>query len=251
MTWQYLGALCGGPEGAASMLGLFLAGLAASPLHCAPMCGPFVLARAAGRLARIPAASLCERHRLRSGALLPYHLGRIGTYAALGALAAGLGAGLRGLPWLGALSGLLLLAAGTVLLLRALSRLMPDFLAPLHGAGLAWAGGIGARLGALVPSARSGGMGADFLFGTVLGFLPCGLLYTALATAASQPGPVSGALGMAAFGLGTVPALIAVGCAGGQLTRALPARIAAIAPALLAFTALLLIVLGFRALLRA
>ena len=84
MSWEYLGALCGGPEGAASVLGLFLAGLAGSPLHCAPMCGPFVLARAAGRLANVPAGRLCERQRLLSGALLPYHLGRIGTYAALG-----------------------------------------------------------------------------------------------------------------------------------------------------------------------
>lgn len=251
MSWAYLGALCGGPEGAASLLGLFLVGLAGSPVHCAPMCGPFVLARAAGRMAQVPAARLCERQRLMSGALLPYHVGRIATYAALGALAGGLGASLRGLPWLGWLSGVLLLGAGGVVLLRALARLAPGLasalLAPWQGAGLALAGRFGGWLGGRFAMPRLGG---DLLFGVALGFLPCGLVYTALVTAMALPGPVAGALAMAAFGLGTVPALVAVGCAGGQLARALPARIAAWAPALLALTGLLLIILGLRALLR-
>lgn len=248
MLWNQLAAICGGAEGAASLLGLFLAGLAGSPLHCAPMCGPFVLARAAGRMASLPATRLCERQRLMSGALLPYHLGRIGTYAALGALAAGLGAGLRGLPWLGGLSGVLLAVAGTVLLLRAVTRLAPALAVPWHAGGLAWAGGLGTRLGSWFARPRAGG---DFLFGAALGLLPCGFLYTALAIAAAQANPVAGALAMAAFGLGTAPALIGVGCAGGQLARALPPRLHALAPALLGGSGLLLVVLGLRALVRA
>jgi len=53
-----------------------------------------------------------------------------------------------------------------------------------------------------------------FGLGLVLGFIPCGLLYAALSTAATLGNPVAGAMGMAAFTVGTVPSLVAVGIAG-------------------------------------
>ena len=50
--------------------------------------------------------------------------------------------------------------------------------------------------------------------GLVLGFLPCGLLYGALAAAAASASALGGLFAMAAFALGTIPALLAVGLAG-------------------------------------
>jgi uncharacterized protein len=78
--------------------GLLLAGLAGSAMHCVPMCGPFVLGQVADRMAPVPAVRLCELQRVRGALLLPYHLGRITTYAGLGALAAAMGATLSRLP---------------------------------------------------------------------------------------------------------------------------------------------------------
>ena len=57
-----------------------------------------------------------------------------------------------------------------------------------------------------------------YALGMVLGFLPCGLVYGALAAAAGTGSIADGAAAMAAFGLGTAPALLAVGW-GGLIVR--------------------------------
>ena len=56
--------------------------------------------------------------------------------------------------------------------------------------------------------------GSDELLGLSLSALPCGLLYGALVAAASAGSALAGALAMAAFALGTVPALVGVGLLG-------------------------------------
>jgi uncharacterized protein len=71
------------------------------------------------------------------------------------------------------------------------------------------------------PLSSSHGPAARYALGVVLGFLPCGLLYGALAAAAGTASVREGALAMAAFAVGTVPALIAVGWGGLILRRRL------------------------------
>jgi sulfite exporter TauE/SafE len=58
-----------------------------------------------------------------------------------------------------------------------------------------------------------------FLFGMVWGWLPCGLVYAALALAATTGDSVKSSLTMFAFGLGTLPAVIGVGIMTATLTR--------------------------------
>ncbi len=48
-------------------------------------------------------------------------------------------------------------------------------------------------------------------FGFIWGWLPCGLVYTALTWAVVSGSSLNGALIMASFGLGTLPAMVAVG----------------------------------------
>jgi sulfite exporter TauE/SafE len=58
-----------------------------------------------------------------------------------------------------------------------------------------------------------------FLAGLANGFLPCGLVYAFLAlAAAAQDGP-RGALIMTLFGIGTMPAMLAIGCGTRLLTH--------------------------------
>ena len=80
----------------------------------------------------------------------------------------------------------------------------------------------------------------SLLFGVVLGFLPCGLLYAALAVAASSAGALDGALAMLAFGLGTVPALMALGVFGQMVGRRWGATVARVGPVLLLLNAAML-----------
>lgn len=187
------------------MTTLLMGGLVGGFTHCVGMCGPFVLGQAATRLER--QSDPTEWGRLQGAALLPYHAGRLTTYAVLGALAAGVSARFRAEAWFQNMAAVLLLAAAFLFLVTAfnllparwtafLPRLPEVALRPLRGlfaAPVGWRG---------------------YALGLVLGLIPCGLVYAALMTVAATGDPLAAALGMGLFALGTVPALVVVGMGG-------------------------------------
>lgn len=208
-------ALCGsglaiaGNEPLALPATLLAAGLAGGVLHCSGMCGPFVL----GQVMSADSAGsrhYGEWHRLGAAALAPYHLGRATTYVALGALSGGataLFASTTGFAWL---SSLLLISAALLLIAQAAGLVV--------GRTTPWSATL-SRLAA--PLSRSHRPSSRYGMGVLLGFLPCGLLYGALAAAAGSASMIYGALGMLAFALGTMPTLVAVGWGGLLLRRRL------------------------------
>jgi sulfite exporter TauE/SafE len=220
-TLSQLATWCGTPGavGGSVAAGMLFAGLAASPLHCAPMCGGFVLGQVSDRMARLPSAHLTECHRLRAASLTPYHLGRITTYTALGFAAGGGGLFVQRL---GASAGVFLLVGAILLALQATRRLRPGFALPL------------------TRNLRG------YPLGVALGFLPCGILYAALAAAAATGSPVYGAIAMLCFGVGTVPSLVAVGLLGAAAGHRFRRGLATLTPAVLLFNAGLLTLLGIR-----
>lgn len=247
LTSQTLFALCGSiPLEGGLVLGLFLAGLAGSPLHCGPMCGGFVLGQVADRMTALPAGRMCEWRRVGAAALLPYHTGRIMTYTALGGLAGVGGSYLDRFPWFS--SVLLALAAGLFVTLAWRRWSIPAVRD--HAAGRrpgpapasaqpAWAGWGLTRYARRVR---------HLPLGLMLGFLPCGFLYAALAASAASGDPATAALGMAAFGLGTVPALVAIGLAGHAAGHRWRGLLASVAPFILVANAALLALLAIRGL---
>jgi uncharacterized protein len=201
--------------GAGGMLALagalFVAGLASGATHCAGMCAPFVIAQVTAQDGRRLAGGALAR--LSGAALLPYHLGRVLGYAALGALAgmgAGLVAGLTGLSWLLAAC----LAVGALLMFgQAAERMgwrVPRLAAP------ALPRVVQARVGALLRA-------PDGVRGVALGFLlsalPCGAIYAALAAAAASGSALGGVIAMASFAAGTAPGLMGVALLGGLFAR--------------------------------
>jgi hypothetical protein len=245
-----LDALCGangGGYGLALLVGLLAAGAAGSVLHCAAMCGPFVLGQVSDRLARIPPERLCEVARLRSGLLLPYHAGRLFTYTALGASVAAAGAVSNVGILRGTLPAVLLLFGALLFFCHALARLAPRLgpvLPVLEHAPPGWALGV-RRLARGIDRNRRGG---GFLLGAALGFLPCGFLYAAIAVAAATGGAIGGALAMLAFGLGTVPGLVIVGVAGQAAGRRWGRAVAVAAPLIMLGNAALLGVMAWHSL---
>ena len=187
---------------------LFLAGLVGSTTHCVGMCGPFVLGQTVARLEAVPASELSEFRRLSGGALLPYHFGRATTYALLGALTAAFAGGLAALAQVRWLSAALLAVAALSFIAYAVRGL--PLLRSAAGGGW-WARQV-APLARPLFARPIGWRG--YLLGLVLGFIPCGLLYGALAAAAASGDAVAGAAAMLAFTAGTFPALLAVGLAG-------------------------------------
>ncbi|HSG46441.1 MAG TPA: sulfite exporter TauE/SafE family protein, partial [Longimicrobiales bacterium] len=154
-----------------------LAGLIGSP-HCVGMCGGFALACGTGS----------DR-----GAF--WHLGRLATYAALGALAGAFGAAIPGPGWVAAVVSGLLMVWFSLVLAGVVKE--PTLRVP----------GI---TGLATRAASREGTGWRFVFGVANGLLPCGLVYAALAIPVASGSPLTGALSMTGFGLGTVPALAAV-----------------------------------------
>jgi len=240
---HWLGALCSSDAALRGGLvfGLFVAGAAGSVVHCAPMCGAFVLGQVSERMARLPQARLCERQRIGNGMLLPYHLGRLCTYGALGAVAAGSAGVLGQAAWFGWFSAALLVLAAALFLVMALRRVLPG-LTSFERAPRFW----GVLLGRLARSIPRGSAGGEFLLGIALGFLPCGFLYGALAAAAASGRMATGAAAMVGFGLGTVPGLMVVGIAGHAAGRRWSRGVALAAPVLMAVNAMLLLALAWQ-----
>jgi uncharacterized protein len=166
-------------------------------LHCAGMCGGFVGALQINRPKDVPAA------RLAAG----YHVGRITSYTLAGALVGTLGGALYAADVLPVqivllvVGSLMLLAIGASLFGRAawLKRLEPI------GLGL-WR--LIGPLARRVYPPRSGGQA--LLAGLAWGWIPCGMVYAALPLALVAGGPLQGAAVMLAFGLGTLPNMLAV-----------------------------------------
>ena len=147
--------------------------------------------------------------RLRAAALLPYHFGRLTTYAALGGVAAGIAQAVVSLTGFREVLALMLALGALLMLGAALGHMGP-------------AGGVGwpdRWLGWLRPLfARPSGL-RGYALGLTLGFLPCGLIYGALTLAAATGDPLLGAVAMAAFAAGTAPMLMVAGFAGAMLAR--------------------------------
>ncbi len=176
-------------------IALFLVGLLGGT-HCVGMCGGIVGALSMGAPARW-------------SMLLAYNAGRILSYSAAGAIAGVLGAASLGLE--GQVPARLILYFLANLMLVALGLY-------LLGAtrALAFTERAGQRLWRHVQPltkrflpART--MGQAFPLGVLWGWLPCGLVYSALATALTAGSASRGALMMLAFGLGTLPNLLLAG----------------------------------------
>lgn len=194
-------------------LGFFVAGLAGS-LHCIGMCGPILTAVAGvDRRAEITVRGRSVARTARHAAidLLWYHAGRISTYAMLGALAGTLGAQIRNALWLGAVQDWLGVSLGAIAIIVALVLLIK----PATSCAKVFESfpknrTIASAFAFLRALTQQTSPASRFLLGAIMGFIPCGLVYIMLAMVAATGHPLTAALGMIAFGLGTLPALTGV-----------------------------------------
>ncbi len=182
-------------------LSLFLLGLA-SGVHCIGMCGGFVAAFARPVIAIKPVK--------RMQRLLAFNAGRITSYSVAGAIGGAAGGAAGSL--LGAQTALYVLA--NVMLIAI----------GLHLAGVTSLSVI-EKLGAplwrrLQPlAAKAVGGRSSYIAGLAWGWIPCGLVYGALAAAALAGSAAGGAAAMAAYGFGTLPWLMAGGFVFTKFTR--------------------------------
>jgi sulfite exporter TauE/SafE len=218
---------------------LLFMGLAGSLIHCIGMCGPFVLGQVAARADQTGTKGYGELQRLKEGALIGYHLGRITTYAALGLIAGATGSLLLRQPFLRQTAGVFVLFAALALFAQVIPRIGLLLPAPKIALSLFdW----------LAKTAAPSGSGwwQSVRFGLLLGFLPCGFLWSALAVAGSSGHAVKAAIGMVGFGIGTMPALIGLGWGGVLVGRNFRRQLRQIALPLQALNAMFLFWCGAR-----
>jgi sulfite exporter TauE/SafE len=188
------------------LISAFIVGLLGG-VHCAGMCGGIVGALSFG---------LPDSGR-RWSILIAYNAGRISSYTVAGALMGALGFYFSGLLPVQTAQRLLLTLAGLFLVLmglylagwwNALSRVE-------RFGGLLWRRIEPLGRGLLpVRSVHQG-----FALGLLWGWLPCGLVYSALVWTVAAGGALQGASLMFAFGLGTLPNLLLMGVAAAQIQR--------------------------------
>lgn len=191
--------------------GAFVLGLA-STLHCLGMCGGIIGALTFG---------LPETIRENRKRLLPfvsaYNIGRLSSYSLLGALAGLFGeqlfnlvspqAGHRLLQWLatGLMVGIGLYLAGWLPRFAMIEKMGVPVWKKLSP--------IARKLTPIDSPLKA------FGFGLLWGWLPCGMVYSALVWSSTSGGAGNGALLMLAFGAGTLPATMGAGIFTGWIAR--------------------------------
>ncbi len=212
-----------------------LAGLLGSAVHCSSMCGSLIAAQVHGRCQSGCRSSFTER------LLWPYHLGRISTYALLGAGSQFMFRNLMMDAWHQQASRVLMLLAAGLFLLAALQQVLPSLRRWVGAGSGRWAARWGNGLSILAaPLLFSGKPWHVFLRGMVFGLLPCGMLLAAAMLAATMPNAAAAMVGMILFGLGTTPVLMGMGLAGDALWRRWPMTMQRLGALLLAGNAVLL-----------
>lgn len=161
--------------------------------HCVGMCGPIALAMPFGN----PNSPLFY---LRT---FFYQFGRILTYALLGGMFGLLGYGLE----IAGLQQAISITMGALMILAVVIPALFSKFQQVEGKVSILLGNAKGRLGKLLGKKDPS---AVFVIGLLNGLLPCGLVYLGIAGALTSTTFWEGATFMAAFGLGTVPALMLV-----------------------------------------
>lgn len=198
-----------------------------SSFHCVGMCGPVALA--------LPVHKGTRARQIAG--VLAYNAGRALTYAMFGLLVGTLSASLA---WLGFLR-YASIAVGIAVLGYAF---LPSHVERRLHMPLFWQKAVGRlkrRMGTFLQRKDLPGM---LLLGMLNGAIPCGMVYMALTSSVATGSALGGGAFMALFGLGTMPAMLALGIAKQRFTPALRTRIRKLTPLLVAIAGIWLVARG-------
>ena len=197
-----------------------------SNIHCIGMCGPIALA--------IPVKRTSNWTILNG--VLHYNFGRILSYSFLGLIVGSIGLTIQTLGFLQGLS----IVSGLFLILFAWkkwykSAIFSEF--PTFGIHVF----IRKNLGKVITSQSPFKIG---ILGILNGLLPCGMVYAALLNSVLAGNLIGSASAMIAFGIGTLPAMIAVGFAANRIDAKMRQKFSKIVPYLLTVVGLLIAIRG-------
>lgn len=208
------------------ILSAFAIGLFGS-LHCIGMCGPIAIALPVPNTSNISFVA---------GRLL-YNIGRVITYSFLGAIFGLLGSRFVIAGFQQGIS----ITLGVIILIVVLLPSKYKVKVTQHPLILKLSAPLKESIGTLF---KKGTFSSMFLIGILNGFLPCGLVYVALAGAIASGDAISGAAVMVLFGLGTVPAMFAATIFGKFINIGLRRKLNKLIPVFAIVLALIFILRG-------
>ena len=162
-------------------------------LHCIGMCGPIAVA--------LPLGNKGWGYKVFGG--ITYNIGRILSYAVLGAVFGLLGHGIE----MAGLQKWASILIGVVMIISVLAPALFKGKAKLEGILFGYAGKM---IGKFRKLFKISSIPSLFTIGVLNGFLPCGLVYVAIAGAINTNSVTDGIIFMILFGLGTLPVMLAI-----------------------------------------
>jgi sulfite exporter TauE/SafE len=195
-------------------------------LHCIGMCGPIALALPVNK----------ERWDFRVYGTILYNIGRAITYGILGILFGLIGKGLS----LGGLQQWASIAIGAVMILSVMFPVVFRKI-NIEKATYSMVSRMKKIFGRMF-SIRS--FASLFTIGLLNGFLPCGLVYMALAGAIVSAEVVSGMIYMMVFGLGTIPVMLSLTLLGNIVSIRFRNKIRKVIPIIIVLIGILFILRG-------
>lgn len=201
-------------------------GLAGS-LHCAGMCGPIAIA--------IPGVQ--HNWFTRAYSILLYNFGRVSTYAFMGAVFGALGRGIQMANFQQKLS----IIVGVAMVVAALYPVFFRAFIPSSNFYNRFLVYIENKIAILMSKSSYLPM---FSIGILNGFLPCGMVYMAVAMSVTTASWFNGMLFMVIFGVGTIPMLFTIGMIGNVLSISAKVWINKIAPWIVILIGVLFILRG-------
>lgn len=197
-----------------------------SNFHCLGMCGPFALS--------LPVQQKSGIGKALSVAF--YQIGRISTYVVLGVLFGYFGKSVT----VAGLQQIISITAGILIIVTVLipkiGSLLQQFI-PVNKMFL--------PLNKIIAHFyKNQSLPGYFIIGNLNGLFPCGMVYLAIAAAFSTGNVASSALFMLGFGLGTLPAMVAVTLMGQWMSFGLRKKFNNISPYFFALVGVLLIMRG-------
>lgn len=181
---------------------LFVIGLITS-VHCIAMCGGINLSQCLPQKGREADAGRFTAFR----PALAYNLGRVASYTAVGFVLGFAGALIGGGSEVGLstfLQGILKILAGVFMVVMGINML--GLFPWLRRFTIRVPKSLARKVGE-----RRAGTSRPFLVGILNGFMPCGPLQSMWIVALASGSPLSGALSMLLFSLGTVPLMLGLG----------------------------------------
>ncbi len=205
------------------LLSLFSLGLFGGFSHCGFMCGPFVLMQVNSNLKNLKIENITYLKKLKGLALIPYHLGRITTYSILGFICAFVGNNIRNNNNLNLISAIILFIGALLVFNLILKNFQINLFSKIfkklvnfsklnpfknHFCKKYSKKDLYQKINLFFKKLFQNPRGLKgYFLGIILGFIPCGLLYSALIITATLDNYFLAFLAMLIFGLATIPAL--------------------------------------------